>query len=121
MASLVNGFNVGRDKVRVGMIRFSHHSEVAFALNEYERRSDVVVAIEKQIWMQSDTYTFKALDQARDTLFQTLNGMRYVRGRQNLCVLIDEKSSLHSCFYLERAWKERNVLQDCLSWCVSET
>lgn len=76
MAGLVDGFNVGRNNVQVGMIQFSGESRIVFKLDRYDKKLDVIEDILKQQRLLSGTYTFKALDQARSTLFQTNNGMR---------------------------------------------
>lgn len=77
MANLIDGFDVGYDRVRVGMISFGTESTVAFKLNSYRRKSDVINAIVTQKRRHgSRTEIYKALDLARSTLFQTKNGMR---------------------------------------------
>lgn len=74
--NVVNGFDIGKDQVRVGLISFSTATKLVFDFNRYNKKSDVISAIRKAPKESSSTYTYRALEQARDVLFQSRSGMR---------------------------------------------
>ena len=77
--NVVKGFDIGKDKVRVGMISFSTSTQLVFDFNRYSTKATVMSAISKAPKVGGSTYTYRALDQARTVLFQARSGMRYVK------------------------------------------
>ena len=74
--NVVKGFDIGKDKVRVGMISFSTSTKLVFDFNRYNTKDAVMNAISKAPKEGLSTYTDRALDQARTELFQARSGLR---------------------------------------------
>ena len=74
--NIINGFDVARDKVRVSLIEFSSESKIIFDFNQFDNKNDVMRAVRNVRKSDGGTATFKALNQARNALFQTRRGMR---------------------------------------------
>ena len=74
--NVVKGFDIGKDKLRVGMISFSTSTKLVFDFNRYNTKDAVMNAISKAPKEGLSTYTDRALDQARTELFQARSGLR---------------------------------------------
>ena len=77
MTNIINGFDIGKNKVRVGFIEFSGSPKMIFDFNRYSTKAAVVSAIQNTRKSSGGTRTDWALNLARDTLFQTKSGKRY--------------------------------------------
>lgn len=78
LQSVVSRFDVGIDKVRVGLISYSSSARVNFYLNKYSNKSDVLHAIKSAVKKGGSTDTAEGLDMARTELFTSEHGMRYI-------------------------------------------
>lgn len=76
VVGLINGFEVAKDKVRIGMISFGSTSQLIFDFNRYGDKSDIITAAQNAGFEGGSTATNLALDQARTELFQEKSGMR---------------------------------------------
>ena len=81
VAEVVDGFNVGVNDVRVGLIEFSALSTVSFDFQTYYNKSELVDAILNTTKTDGGTNTHTALDLAKNQLFTPGSGSRYEAAR----------------------------------------
>ena len=74
---MVNNYDVGPNKVRVGLIVFSTNAKIVFDFTKYSTAAGINAAIAAAPKESQSTHTDKALDLAREHLFQTSSGMRW--------------------------------------------
>jgi len=77
-AKVVEGYDIGPNKVRVGLIGFSDAAYTVFNFNKYSTKAQTVAAIRGAQKVSGLTATDLALNMARDSLFQVSAGMRLV-------------------------------------------
>lgn len=78
ISEVAKGFDVGRDKVRIGLIEYSTRSKMVFDFKKHFTRPAVSSAIMGTTKTDGFTYTDRALELARDQLFTPASGMRLV-------------------------------------------
>lgn len=76
LSNIAQGFDIGRDRVRVGLVEYSRNSQLVFDLNQYQTKADVKNAIARTVKTDGSTNTNLALDLAKNQLFTTTRGMR---------------------------------------------
>ncbi|XP_036357280.1 von Willebrand factor-like isoform X3 [Octopus sinensis] len=74
--NIVKSFNIGRNKIRVGAITFSHKVKLQFRLNRYYNKKNVLKAINRIKYKHGSTNTHKALDYLRRLSFRRIAGDR---------------------------------------------
>ena len=74
---MVNNYDVGPNKVRVGLIVFSTNAKIVFDFNKFSSAANINAAIATAPKDSQTTHTHKALNLARENLFQTSSGMRW--------------------------------------------
>lgn len=72
--NILEGFEVGRDQVRVGLISFSTDVRVQFNFNKYTSKDEILAELPNTWRERSSTYTYKALEAANTELFSRKNG-----------------------------------------------
>jgi Mg-chelatase subunit ChlD len=65
LAGIVRRFDVGPDKTRFGVVRFSRSSDTIFGLNTYSASAEVVAGINNMAYVSGSTNTAKALTMAQ--------------------------------------------------------
>lgn len=78
MSRIAKGFDIAKDKVRVGLIEYSSQSDLVFDFNKYHTKAALTSAILNTTKTDGFTHTDKALDLAKNQLFTTASGMRSV-------------------------------------------
>ena len=77
VASVVQDFDIGKDKVRIGLIEFSAGASTHFNLQKYFTKAEILRAIKSTPKSDGGTNTHLALDAARTQVFNPKNGMRW--------------------------------------------
>ncbi len=62
LAGVTSELEVGGDKTRVGVVKFSDAAEMQFSLDTYSRQQDVVHAIRRMAFVGGRTHTASALE-----------------------------------------------------------
>ena len=75
-ANVINAFNIGRNNVRVGLIWYGNKADVAFYLDTYGNRREVLRKIEEIPWKDQETNTSGAIRLMRTELFTPARGDR---------------------------------------------
>ncbi|XP_061852896.1 collagen alpha-6(VI) chain [Colius striatus] len=88
---MVGMFNIGVNKVRFGLVQYSHFNELEFKLSKYNSASNLIKAIENLRQIGGDTYTGEALAYMK-LLFEEARRQRSVTVPCHLVVLTDGKS-----------------------------
>ncbi|XP_060937286.1 collagen alpha-6(VI) chain [Limanda limanda] len=86
--STVSGFDVGPDKVRVGIVLNSNVPSAQVYLSTFEDKTDLLNFIKILPHHGGDTYTGAALNFTRENLFIKANGSRLQKGVQRVAVVV---------------------------------
>ncbi|CAI9721272.1 type VI, alpha [Octopus vulgaris] len=89
--NMVNGFDVGKDTVRIGVSSFSNQPVQHFALNTYFNRSLIIDAISKLPYYQGSTNTASAISLLRSSVFTAASGDRPTA--PNIAIVITDGQS----------------------------
>ncbi|GAB1606677.1 type VI, alpha, partial [Argonauta hians] len=89
--NMVNGFDVGKDSVRIGVASFSSTPVQHFALNKYFNKSDIISAISKLPYNQGSTNTAAAISLLRTGVFTASSGDRPTA--PNIAIIITDGQS----------------------------
>ncbi|NXC46075.1 CO6A6 protein, partial [Penelope pileata] len=93
MKEFVDNFVISKDKVRVGVVQYSHEPQKEFYLNEFFNNSVIKEQINRIEQLRSSTFTGKGLRFVQ-SLFEPANGGRRNQGvSQNLVVITDGYSA----------------------------
>ena len=74
--TIVNSFPVGPDQFRIGVVSYSNRATVAFHLNTYDNKQDILDAIDVIPYKDQETNTSGALRTMYDIMFTKANGDR---------------------------------------------
>ncbi|KAL3856134.1 hypothetical protein ACJMK2_015327 [Sinanodonta woodiana] len=89
---LVNAFDVGQGKTRIGAINFSNRHMTEFHLNSYDSKKDILNAVSNVQYTAGDmTNTFDALRLLRTEAFTAVNGDR--SDIPNIAILLTDGES----------------------------
>lgn len=89
MSSIVNKTAVGKDLTRFGVIMFSDDPKLAFTLNQYSSKKDVLRAISNLPHPGGNTYTGRALAYCLDYFSSQYGGRANLKVPQILMVITD--------------------------------
>ncbi|KAL8562983.1 hypothetical protein ACOMHN_004675 [Nucella lapillus] len=73
---LVDDFDIGSDLVRVGVVKYASSVYTELHLNDHFNKASVKSAISSIYYTSGGTYTHKALEQVRTSMFTSANGDR---------------------------------------------
>ncbi|XP_038065168.1 collagen alpha-1(XIV) chain-like [Patiria miniata] len=76
VASVVDSFDIGADKTRVGVIKYATDVTVEFNLNEYTDKALLIEAIGNIYFTGGETHTVEALETVESEAFLVANGAR---------------------------------------------
>ncbi|XP_066303182.1 uncharacterized protein [Branchiostoma lanceolatum] len=76
VVSVVDGFEIGRSRTRIGVVQYSNEVVNEFNLTEYDNKPDVQSAISNITYLQGRTYTGAALRYMTDFSFSEEAGAR---------------------------------------------
>ncbi|KAM9187606.1 collagen alpha-4(VI) chain-like [Dugong dugon] len=88
LSALVNGFNVGRETIRVSLAQYSNTPSSLFLLSTYHRKSDVLRHIQRLPFKPGGRRTGLALQFILDHHFQAAAGGRASQGVPQVAVVI---------------------------------
>ncbi|CAI9720130.1 Hypothetical predicted protein [Octopus vulgaris] len=85
---IVNSFNIGRNKIRVGAITFSGKVKLQFKMNKYYNKRSLLRAISRIKYKHGGTNTNRALDYLRTQSFRRGAGDR--KGVPNIAIVLTD-------------------------------
>uniref|UniRef100_A0ACB8FUU2 Uncharacterized protein n=1 Tax=Sphaerodactylus townsendi TaxID=933632 RepID=A0ACB8FUU2_9SAUR len=88
--TLVNSFDIGKDKVQIGLIQYSDHPRNEFFLNTYQRKEDILHKIQNLHYKGGGTKTGESLQFMLDTQFNEMAGSRRHEGVPQIAVVITD-------------------------------
>lgn len=91
--SLVNGMEIGTNRVRVGIVTYNDEPRSQVYLNTFDDKSELLSFINILPYKGGGTNTGLALDYARQKLFISQNGSRKDRAVQQVAVVITDGKS----------------------------
>ncbi|XP_056656656.1 collagen alpha-4(VI) chain-like [Monodelphis domestica] len=91
LSTLVNGLNIGKDQIRVGLVQYSNTSSTEFSLSTYPHKEDVLRHIKRLKFKHGDAQTGRSLRFVLENLFQEVAGSRIRQGVPQIAVLITDE------------------------------
>ncbi|XP_030638997.1 collagen alpha-6(VI) chain-like [Chanos chanos] len=91
--TLVNGLDVGPDKVRIGMVQYSTTPQTEFLLNTFENKKDILNYIVNLKYKRGGTKTGLGLDFMLKNHFVEIAGSRSKAGVPQIAVVITDGKS----------------------------
>ncbi|XP_075127409.1 collagen alpha-4(VI) chain-like [Leptodactylus fuscus] len=91
--TLVNGFDVGQDNIRIGLIQYSDEPRTEFYLNSYDKKEDVLYYIENLNYKGGGTKTGESLQFMLEYHFTETAGGRAKDGVPQIAVVITDGQS----------------------------
>ncbi|XP_077159547.1 collagen alpha-4(VI) chain-like isoform X2 [Paroedura picta] len=88
--TLVNNFDIGEDKVQIGLIQYSDQPRNEFFLNTYQRKEDILYNIQNLHYKGGGTKTGESLQFMLDTQFNEMAGSRRSKGIPQIAVVITD-------------------------------
>ncbi|XP_075351891.1 collagen alpha-1(XII) chain-like [Mycteria americana] len=86
--TIVNGFDIGQDKIRVGMIQYSDVPYTEFLLNAYYNKNDILQKIQKLHYKGGGTKTGQSLQFMLENHFVASAGSRKEEGVPQIAVVL---------------------------------
>ncbi|XP_061885754.1 collagen alpha-6(VI) chain isoform X2 [Entelurus aequoreus] len=93
LSTLVNGFDVGLDRVRMALVQYSTTPRSEFLLNTYENKADILQYISTLPYMGGGTNTGQGLDFMLSTHFVKEAGSRAAQNVPQIAVVITDGKS----------------------------
>ncbi|XP_044535330.1 collagen alpha-4(VI) chain-like [Gracilinanus agilis] len=90
LSTLVNGLNLGRDQIRVGLVQYSNTPSTEFSLSTYQHKEDILRHIQRLTFKYGDAQTGRSLRFVLENLFQEMTGSRIRQGVPQIAVLITD-------------------------------
>ena len=91
--SVVEGLNIGPDKVRVGLAQYSDEPHVEFLLKDHMDKQSLLTAIDTFPYRAGNTYTGKAIDFLNQAFFTEVAGSRRGQRVPQIAVVITDGDS----------------------------
>ncbi|XP_063160042.1 collagen alpha-6(VI) chain-like [Candoia aspera] len=91
--TLVNSFDIGKDKIQVGMIQYSDEPRNEFFLNFFHHKEDILKKIQNLNYKGGGTQTGKSLKFMLDEQFNEMAGSRYSEGVPQIAIVITDGQS----------------------------
>ncbi|KAG8572802.1 hypothetical protein GDO81_012168 [Engystomops pustulosus] len=91
--TLINGFDVGQDNIRIGLIQYSDEPRTEFFLNSYDTKEDVLQYIQNLKYKGGGTKTGQSLQFMLDNHFTESAGGRAKDGVPQIAVVITDGQS----------------------------
>lgn len=88
--TLVNNFDIGEDKVQIGLIQYSDQPHNEFFLNTYQRKEDILYNIQNLRHKGGGTKTGESLQFMLDTQFNEMAGSRRNEGIPQIAVVLTD-------------------------------
>jgi len=100
---VINAFDIGFDKTRVGVIQYSDSVQLIFDLNKYSNKADMLAAVDRIVYIGSGTATHLALDDMTNVRFTEARGARPINE------VVDTKSAnniyfFYGCTFFKNDW-----------------
>ncbi|XP_073486432.1 collagen alpha-4(VI) chain-like isoform X2 [Aquarana catesbeiana] len=91
--TLINGFDVGQDKIRIGLIQYSDEPRTEFYLNSYDEKDDILQYVQNLKYKGGGTKTGESLQFMLDNHFTESAGGRALNGVPQIAVVITDGQS----------------------------
>lgn len=88
--TLINGFNIGKDKIRIGLIQYSDQPHSEFFLNTFYHKEDILKNIQNLHYRGGGTKTGESLMFMLDNHFSEAAGGRRNEGVPQIAVVITD-------------------------------
>ncbi|XP_062848369.1 collagen alpha-6(VI) chain [Trichomycterus rosablanca] len=92
--NVIAGFEIGSDKVQVGLVLYSDTPTAEIYLNTFTNKQEVLNHIKLMPFLAGNPYTGRALKFAREKVFTKEKGSRRDRGVRQIAVVITMQQSL---------------------------
>ncbi|XP_051944830.1 collagen alpha-4(VI) chain-like [Hippocampus zosterae] len=93
LRTVVSGFDIGPNNVRVGLVQYSSDPVLEFSLLELTDKNSLLVELDNLPYLRGATETGKAIDFIRTQLFNESAGSRASQGVPQIAVVITDGSS----------------------------
>ncbi|XP_018418248.1 PREDICTED: collagen alpha-6(VI) chain-like [Nanorana parkeri] len=107
--TLINGFDVGQDKIRIGLIQYSDEPRTEFYLNSYNRKDDILQYVRTLKYKGGGTKTGESLEFMLDNHFTESAGGRANNGVPQIAVVITDGQSQDNIKEPSRRVKEAGI------------
>nr|XP_014343031.1 PREDICTED: collagen alpha-6(VI) chain-like [Latimeria chalumnae] len=94
--TLVDGFDIGLDKIRIGLVQYSSTPRTEFYLNSYSKKEDILQYVRNLIYKGGGTKTGLSLNFSLKNHFTASAGSRAAEGVPQVAVVITDGSSQDS-------------------------
>lgn len=95
---VVNAFDIGLNKTRVGVVRYSSRVTRPFDLNTYDNKVDVTAAVDEITYDSGGTRTDLGLEMMTNVSFTPANGARLLNEvRRSETYIICSPSAVNTC------------------------
>ncbi|XP_068092359.1 collagen alpha-4(VI) chain-like [Hyperolius riggenbachi] len=91
--TLINGFEVGQDKIRIGLVQYSDTPRTEFYLNTHDKKDDILQYVQTLPYKGGGTKTGESLQFMLDNLFTESAGARDKDGVPQIAVVITDGQS----------------------------
>ncbi|XP_061443604.1 collagen alpha-6(VI) chain-like [Rhineura floridana] len=88
--TLVNGLDIGEDKIQIGLIQYSDQPHNEFFLNTFHRKEDILKKIQDLHYKGGGTKTGKSLKFMLDNQFSEMAGSRRYEGVPQIAIVITD-------------------------------
>ncbi|XP_066485256.1 collagen alpha-4(VI) chain-like [Tiliqua scincoides] len=88
--TLVNGLDIGEDKIRIGLIQYSDQPHNEFFLNTYDHKEDILQKIQTLHYKGGGTKTGESLMFMLENQFNEMAGSRHKEGIPQVAVVITD-------------------------------
>ncbi|XP_051872825.1 collagen alpha-6(VI) chain-like isoform X2 [Pristis pectinata] len=92
--AFVNGLDIARNKVKIGLVQYSYDSKTEFLLNEYLSKKSILDKIQNVSQMMGGTNMTKALELLQKEHFVPSAGSRAAEGVKQIAILITDGGSI---------------------------
>ncbi|XP_078269696.1 collagen alpha-6(VI) chain-like [Rhinoraja longicauda] len=107
--TLVNGFDVGEDKVRIGLIQYSENPQAEFFLNTFHDKNEILQKIQQLPYKGGGTRTGLGLKFMLNMLFVASAGSRALMGVPQVAIVITDGQSQDNVDLPAKALKEQGI------------
>ena len=110
LRGVINAFDIGFDRVRIGLAQYSDEPHQEFLLKDHTDKSSLLTAVENIPYRTGNTFTGKAMDFIREQYFTEVAGSRDSQRVPQIAVVITDGDSADDVKEPARLLRQKGVI-----------
>ncbi|XP_041423473.1 collagen alpha-6(VI) chain-like isoform X1 [Xenopus laevis] len=105
----VSNLDIGNNKIRIGLVKYSEETNVEFLLNDYSLKTEIFENIQNMKYVRGYPFTGRALEFVNTTYFTQAAGSRFEESVAQILIIVTEGESADTITEPAKELKARGI------------